>query len=76
VIPVLFGVALFSWSLACLSHAWARWQEAKYWAKDDDDGGGDQPVTPYDIDPQRDPGDWWKHDQTPPRNGSKREVAS
>jgi hypothetical protein len=30
--------------------------------EDGDTGGPDKPVTPYDIDPQFDPSDWWKHD--------------
>lgn len=25
-------------------------------------GGEGKPVTPYDIDPDFDPSDWWKHD--------------
>jgi hypothetical protein len=29
---------------------------------EDDEGGGSKPVTPYDIDPDFDPGDWWKHE--------------
>lgn len=34
---------------------------------DDHEGGGGggegKPVTPYDIDPDFDPSDWWKHDE-------------
>ena len=54
------------WGIGGLSFAWARWKESKYWGEqdDDDEGGGDQPKTHYDIDPQRDPSDWWKHDKT------------
>lgn len=51
-----------SWGIAGLAFAWCRWKESKYWANngDEDDSGPDKPSTPYDIDPQFDPSDWWK----------------
>jgi hypothetical protein len=50
--------------MAGLSYAWAKWKESQSWVDDNDadEGDGDQPVTPYGIDPQRDPADWWKQE--------------
>ena len=75
-VPWTFVLLMLCWSVAGIVHAYAKLVEAKYWEEksrskgnddDEQDSSGDQPVTPkpvtpYDIDPQYDPSDWWKHD--------------
>jgi hypothetical protein len=62
VIMVCISICALCWSVAGLAFAWSQWKQSKSLVDDDEDGGGDQPPTPYAIDPQRDPGDWWKRE--------------
>lgn len=59
------GFTFICWGIGGLAYAWDKWKSSQYWDDDDSGGDPDKPVTPYDIDPQKDPGDWWKHDITP-----------
>lgn len=58
-------MALSSWAIAGLAFAFNQLRQGL--DRGNDDGSGDQPISPpddpYGIDPQRDPGDWWKHPQ-------------
>ena len=42
------------------------------WEDESEDGGGGQPSSvgpsPYGIDPQKDPSDWWKYETPKMRN--------
>ncbi len=59
---IWFGAMAFCavcWGVAGLGYAYDKWRG---WNSDEDGGGGgDTPDNPFSIDPQRDPGDWWKH---------------
>jgi hypothetical protein len=65
------SVCLLGWAFGGFCWGWRQWKESQAWndedeSDDDDDGdSGDssKAPTPFDIDPQKDPGDWWKHKQ-------------
>lgn len=63
VLQVCLSIAALCWAAGGVAYARNQWKESQTWEGGDDDDGPDQPG-PYDIDPIKDPSDWWKHPST------------
>lgn len=57
---IAFSAVAIAWSVAKAGVAICDFYESD---DDESSGGGDQPVGPYNIDPDFDPSDWWKHER-------------